>query len=106
VRNLEREIATITRQTGAAIAKVNPKDVVTPEVVRETLACQVPHGEGVEERVKRPGVCRGLVGRPSVGTSFSSSTGCRRQAVHHAGIWRVIAGSMTAALNVTRATRT
>jgi len=48
VRNLEREIATITRKQARRIAEGKmEKMVVTPEVVREFLGrAEIPHGEG------------------------------------------------------------
>src|SRR5258705_12588025 len=63
VRNLEREIATITRKQARRIAEGKPeKMVVTPEVVREFLGVPKFRTEKeVAERVKRPGVAVGLV---------------------------------------------
>src|ERR1700723_2358288 len=58
VRNLEREIATITRKQARRIAEgKTEKMVVTPEVVREFLGVPKFRTEReVEERVKKPGV--------------------------------------------------
>src|SRR5260370_15697804 len=58
VRNLEREIATITRKQARRIAEGKAeKMVVTPEIVREFLGVPKFRTEKeVEERVKRPGV--------------------------------------------------
>src|SRR5438309_4098655 len=66
VRNLEREIATITRKQARRIAEGKmEKMVVTPEVVREFLGVPKFRTEKeVEERVKRPGVAVGLVWTP------------------------------------------
>ena len=66
VRNLEREIATLTRKQARRIAEgKTEKLIVTPEVVRESLG--VPKfriEKEVEERVKKPGVSVGLVWTP------------------------------------------
>ncbi len=69
VRNLEREIATLTRKQARRIAEgKGEKLVVTPEVVREVLGVPKFHAEReVEERVKRPGVSVGLVWTPAGG---------------------------------------
>src|SRR5215471_6748583 len=58
VRNLEREIATITRKQARKIAEgKTEKMIVTPQVVREFLGVPKFRTEKeVEERVKRPGV--------------------------------------------------
>ncbi len=63
VRNLEREIATITRKQARRIAEgKTEKMVVTPEVVREFLGVPKFRTEKeVAERVKKPGVAVGLV---------------------------------------------
>src|SRR5579864_2460606 len=62
VRNLEREIGTITRKQARRIAEGNTeKMVVTPEVVREFLGVQKFRTEReIDERVKQPGVAVGL----------------------------------------------
>ncbi len=69
VRNLEREIATLTRKQARRIAEgKTEKLVVTPEVVREVLGVPKFRAEKeVEERVKRPGVSVGLVWTPAGG---------------------------------------
>jgi len=66
VRNLEREIATITRKQARKIAEGHTeKMVVTPEIVREFLGVPKFRAEKeVEERVKKPGVAVGLVWTP------------------------------------------
>src|SRR2546422_10248283 len=69
VRNLEREIATLTRKQARRLAEgKTDKLVVTPEVVREVLGVPKFRAEKeVEERVKRPGVSVGLVWTPAGG---------------------------------------
>src|SRR5713101_3589331 len=69
VRNLEREIATLTRKQARRMAEGLPeKLVVTPEVVREYLGVPKFRTEKeIEERVKQPGVAIGLVWTPSGG---------------------------------------
>src|SRR5438309_11012146 len=66
VRNLEREIATITRKQARRIAEgQTEKMTVTPEVVREFLGVPKFRTEKeVEDGVKRPGVAVGLVWTP------------------------------------------
>src|SRR5499433_3044865 len=66
VRNLEREIATITRKQARRIAEGHTgKMEVTPEIVRQFLGVPKFRTEKeVEERVKRPGVAVGLVWTP------------------------------------------
>ncbi len=66
MRNLEREIATITRKQARRIAEgKTEKMVVTPEVVREFLGVPKFRTEKeVAERVKKPGVAVGLVWTP------------------------------------------
>src|SRR6266436_5631376 len=66
VRNLEREIATITRKQARRLAEgKTEKMVVTPETVREFLGVPKYRTEKeVEERVKKPGVAIGLVWTP------------------------------------------
>jgi len=65
VRNLEREIATLTRKQARRMAEGKmDKLVVTPEVVREHLGVPKFRTEKeVEERVNRPGVSVGLDAR-------------------------------------------
>jgi len=69
VRNLEREIATLTRKQARRLAEgKTDKLVVTPEVVREVLGVPKFRAEKeVEERVKRPGVSVGLAWTPAGG---------------------------------------
>src|SRR5271154_1571862 len=66
VRNLEREIATITRKQARQIAEGSlEKMQVTPEIVREYLGVPKFRAEKeVVERVKKPGVAVGLVWTP------------------------------------------
>jgi len=66
VRNLEREIATITRKQARKLAEGHKeKMLVTPEIVREYLGVPKFRAEKeVEERVKKPGVAVGLVWTP------------------------------------------
>src|SRR5712692_4345544 len=69
VRNLEREIATLTRKQARRLAEgKTDKLLVTLEVVRELLGVPNFRAEKeVEERVKRPGVSVGLVWTPAGG---------------------------------------
>ena len=69
VRNLEREIATLTRKQARRMAEgKTDKLVVTPEVVREVLGVPKFRSEReVEERVKNAGVSVGLVWTPAGG---------------------------------------
>jgi ATP-dependent Lon protease len=66
VRNLEREIATITRKQARRLAEGKTEKMeVTPEIVREYLGVPKFRAEKeVEERVKKPGVAVGLVWTP------------------------------------------
>ncbi len=66
VRNLEREIGTITRKQARRIAEGNTdKMIVTPEIVREFLGVPKFRTEReIDERVKQPGVSVGLVWTP------------------------------------------
>src|SRR6266446_3471294 len=66
VRNLEREIGTITRKQARRLAEGNTeKMIVTPEVVREFLGVPKFRTEReIDERVKQPGVAVGLVWTP------------------------------------------
>jgi ATP-dependent Lon protease len=108
VRNLEREIATITRKQARRIAEGNTeKMVVTPEVVREFLGVPKFRTEKeVEERVKRPGVAVGLVWTPVGGDIiFIEATRMRggKQFTMTGHLGEVMQESMTAALTWTRA---
>ncbi len=66
VRNLEREIATITRKQARQIAEGHTEKMeVTPEIVRKYLGVPKFRAEKeVVERVKTPGVAVGLVWTP------------------------------------------
>ncbi len=108
VRNLEREIATITRKQARRIAEGKmDKMLVTPEVVREFLGVPKFRTEKeVEERVKRPGVAVGLVWTPVGGDIiFIEATRMRggKQFTMTGHLGEVMQESMTAALTWTRA---
>src|SRR2546429_412361 len=108
VRNLEREIATITRKQARKIAEgKTEKMTVTPEVVREFLGVPKFRTEKeVEERVKRPGVAVGLVWTPVGGDIiFIEATRMRggKQFTMTGHLGEVMQESMTAALTWTRA---
>jgi len=108
VRNLEREIATITRKQARKIAEGRTeKMTVTPEVVREFLGVPKFRTEKeVEERVKRPGVAVGLVWTPVGGDIiFIEATRMRggKQFTMTGHLGEVMQESMTAALTWTRA---
>jgi ATP-dependent Lon protease len=108
VRNLEREIATITRKQARRIAEDKlEKMFVTPEVVREFLGVPKFRTEKeVEERVKRPGVAVGLVWTPVGGDIiFIEATRMRggKQFTMTGHLGEVMQESMTAALTWTRA---
>ena len=108
VRNLEREIATITRKQARRIAEDKPdKMIVTPEIVREYLGVPKYRTEKeVEERVKRPGVAVGLVWTPVGGDIiFIEATRMRggKQFTMTGHLGEVMQESMTAALTWTRA---
>jgi ATP-dependent Lon protease len=66
VRNLEREIGTITRKQARRIAEgKTEKMIVTPEIVREFLGVPKFRAEReIDERTKQPGVSVGLVWTP------------------------------------------
>jgi ATP-dependent Lon protease len=108
VRNLEREIATITRKQARRMAEgKTDKMIVTPEVVREFLGVPKFRTEKeVEERVKRPGVAVGLVWTPVGGDIiFIEATRMRggKQFTMTGHLGEVMQESMTAALTWTRA---
>src|ERR1700749_1926734 len=108
VRNLEREIATITRKQARRIAEgKTEKMIVTPEVVREFLGVPKFRTEKeVEERVKKPGVAVGLVWTPVGGDIiFIEATRMRggKQFTMTGHLGEVMQESMTAALTWTRA---
>ena len=108
VRNLEREIATITRKQARRIAESKTeKMVVKPEIVREFLGVPKFRTEKeIEERVKRPGVAVGLVWTPVGGDIiFIEATRMRggKQFTMTGHLGEVMQESMTAALTWTRA---
>src|SRR5271168_2420511 len=108
VRNLEREIATITRKQARRLAEGKmEKMIVTPEIVREYLGVPKFRTEKeVEERVKRPGVAVGLVWTPVGGDIiFIEATRMRggKQFTMTGHLGEVMQESMTAALTWVRA---
>ncbi|MGB2589910.1 MAG: endopeptidase La [Candidatus Acidiferrum sp.] len=108
VRNLEREIATITRKQARRIAEGRlEKMEVTPEIVREFLGVPKFRAEKeVEERVKKPGVAVGLVWTPVGGDIvFIEASRMRggKQFTMTGHLGEVMQESMTAALTWTRA---
>jgi ATP-dependent Lon protease len=108
VRNLEREIATITRKQARKIAEGSlEKMEVTPEIVREYLGVPKFRAEKeVVERVKQPGVAIGLVWTPVGGDIvFIEASRMRggKQFTMTGHLGEVMQESMTAALTWTRA---
>jgi ATP-dependent Lon protease len=108
VRNLEREIATITRKQARRIAEGRLEKMdVTPEIVREYLGVPKYRAEKeVEERVKSPGVAVGLVWTPVGGDIiFIEASRMRggKQFTMTGHLGEVMQESMTAALTWTRA---
>ncbi|HVS88212.1 MAG TPA: endopeptidase La [Candidatus Acidoferrum sp.] len=108
VRNLEREIATITRKQARRIAEGEAeKMVVTPETVREFLGVPKFRTEKeVEERVRKPGVAIGLVWTPVGGDIvFIEASRMRggKQFTMTGHLGEVMQESMTAALTWVRA---
>ncbi len=108
VRNLEREIATITRKQARQIAEgKTEKMVVTPEIVHQFLGVPKFRTEKeVEERVKKPGVAIGLVWTPVGGDIvFIEASRMRggKQFTMTGHLGEVMQESMTAALTWTRA---
>src|ERR1700756_2708502 len=108
VRNLEREIATITRKQARRLAEgKTDRMVVTPAVVRETLGVPRFRAEReVEDRVKQPGVSIGLVWTPAGGDIvFIEATRMRggKQFTMTGHLGEVMQESMTAALSWVRA---
>jgi ATP-dependent Lon protease len=108
VRNLEREIATLTRKQARRLAEgKTEKMVVTPEIVREFLGVPKFRTEKeVAERVKKPGVAVGLVWTPVGGDIiFIEATRMRggKQFTMTGHLGEVMQESMTAALTWTRA---
>jgi ATP-dependent Lon protease len=108
VRNLEREIATVTRKQARRIAEGKlDKMTVTPGIVREYLGVPKFRTEKeVEERVKKPGVAIGLVWTPVGGDIiFIEATRMRggKQFTMTGHLGEVMQESMTAALTWVRA---
>jgi ATP-dependent Lon protease len=108
VRNLEREIATITRKQARRLAEGKmDRMVVTPAVVRESLGVPRFRAEReVEDRVKQPGVSIGLVWTPAGGDIvFIEATRMRggKQFTMTGHLGEVMQESMTAALSWVRA---
>ena len=108
VRNLEREIATISRKQARRIAEGKTEKMdVTPEIVREFLGVPKFRTEReVEERVKKPGVAVGLVWTPVGGDIvFIEASRMRggKQFTMTGHLGEVMQESMTAALTWTRA---
>ncbi|MGB9466737.1 MAG: endopeptidase La [Candidatus Acidiferrum sp.] len=108
VRNLEREIATITRKQARKLAEGHTEKMeVTPEIVREYLGVPKFRTEKeVEERVKKPGVAVGLVWTPVGGDIvFIEASRMRggKQFTMTGHLGEVMQESMTAALTWTRA---
>ena len=107
VRNLEREIGTITRKQARRIAEGKAeKMTVTPEVVREFLGVPKFRTEKeIDERVKRPGVAVGLVWTPVGGDIvFIEASRMRggKQFTTTGHLGEVMQESMTAALTWVR----
>jgi ATP-dependent Lon protease len=108
VRNLEREIATLTRKQARRIAEGKTDAlVVTPDVVREYLGVPKFRTEKeVEERVKLPGVSVGLVWTPAGGDIvFIEASRMRggKQFTMTGSLGEVMQESMRAALSWVRA---
>src|SRR5258708_3712343 len=108
VRNLEREIATITRKQARRPAERKTEKMrVTPETSRQFLGVPTYRTENeAEERVKRPGVAVGLVWTPVGGDIiFIEATRMRggKQFTMTGHLGEVMQESMTAALTWTRA---
>jgi ATP-dependent Lon protease len=107
VRNLEREIGTITRKQARRIAEGHTeKMVVLPEVVREFLGVPKFRAEKeIDERVKQPGVAVGLVWTPVGGDIvFIEASRMRggKQFTTTGHLGEVMQESMTAALTWVR----
>jgi ATP-dependent Lon protease len=107
VRNLEREIGTITRKQARRIAEGNTeKMVVTPEIVREFLGVPKFRTEKeIDERVKQPGVSVGLFWTPVGGDIvFIEASRMRggKQFTTTGHLGEVMQESMTAALTWVR----
>jgi ATP-dependent Lon protease len=108
VRNLEREIATLSRKQARRLAE-GKSDLllVTAEIVQNTLGVPRFRSEReVEQRVKRPGVSVGLVWTPAGGDIvFIEATRMRggKQFTMTGHLGEVMQESMTAALSWVRA---
>ena len=107
VRNLEREIGTITRKQARRIAEgKTEKMTVTPEIVREFLGVPKFRTEReIDERVKQPGVAVGLVWTPVGGDIvFIEASRMRggKQFTTTGHLGEVMQESMTAALTWVR----
>jgi len=108
VRNLEREIANLIRKQARRIAEGRTeKQIITPEVVHETLGIPKFRLEKeVEERVQKPGVSVGLVWTPVGGDIvFIEATTMRggKQFTMTGHLGEVMQESMRAALSWVRA---
>jgi ATP-dependent Lon protease len=107
VRNLEREIATLTRKQARRMAEGLPDKLsVTPEIVREYLGVPKFRTEKeIDERVKQPGVAIGLVWTPVGGDIvFIEASRMRggKQFTMTGHLGEVMQESMTAALTWVR----
>ena len=107
VRNLEREIGTITRKQARRLAEGGTeKMLVTPEVVRQFLGVPKFRTEReIDERVKQPGVAVGLVWTPVGGDIvFIEASRMRggKQFTTTGHLGEVMQESMTAALTWVR----
>jgi ATP-dependent Lon protease len=107
VRNLEREIGTITRKQARRLAEGNTeKMAVTPEIVRGFLGVPKFRTEReIDERVKQPGVAVGLVWTPVGGDIvFIEASRMRggKQFTTTGHLGEVMQESMTAALTWVR----
>ena len=107
VRNLEREIGTITRKQARRMAEgKTEKMIVTPEIVREFLGVPKFRTEReIDERVKQPGVSVGLVWTPVGGDIvFIEASRMRggKQFTTTGHLGEVMQESMTAALTWVR----
>jgi ATP-dependent Lon protease len=107
VRNLEREIGTITRKQARRIAEGKAeKMVVTPQVVKEFLGVpKFKTEKEIDERVKQPGVAVGLVWTPVGGDIvFIEASRMRggKQFTTTGHLGEVMQESMTAALTWVR----
>jgi ATP-dependent Lon protease len=107
VRNLEREIGTITRKQARRIAEgKTEKMTVTPDVVKEFLGVpKFKTEKEIDERVKQPGVAVGLVWTPVGGDIvFIEASRMRggKQFTTTGHLGEVMQESMTAALTWVR----